>query len=82
MSWHYTFPASALSTDKRTGRTGHHYILEPVIQKVMRKALLAAKVTKHGNIAAYFLEGVYNLCTVQELLGHKDVKTTWSIRTC
>lgn len=68
---------------------GHHYILESVIQKVMRKALLAAKVTKHGSvhtlphsIAMHLLEGVYNLCTVQELLGNKDAKTTWSIRMC
>lgn len=49
----------------------------------MRKALLAAKVTKHGSVhtlrhsfATYLLEGGYDIRTVQELLGHKDVKIT------
>jgi integron integrase len=80
--WHWVFPMAKLSVDPRSRITRRHHTMEDVVQRGMRAAMQRANITKHGSchtlrysFTTRLLEAGYDIRTVQELLGHNDVKT-------
>ena len=81
--WQYCFPSMNRSTDPVTGLVGRHHLHEKnvgrAIKNAARKVGIYKRVSSHTmrhSFATHLLENGYDIRTVQELLGHKDVSTT------